>query len=161
LSRFADDSFDVTLLFGPMYHLHSFEDKCRALSEAKRVTRPGGWLFVAYCMNDYSVLTYAFKEGHILESIEKGLLTEDFHCTAEANSLYDFVRIEDIDRLNQAVGLKRKQIIAADGPADYMRPVINGLTEEQFALFVRYHLSTCERMDMIGASAHTVDIIQV
>ena len=27
LKRFEDDSFDLTLLFGPMYHLHSREDK--------------------------------------------------------------------------------------------------------------------------------------
>ena len=38
LKRFEDDSFDLTLLFGPMYHLHSREDKLKALSEAKRVT---------------------------------------------------------------------------------------------------------------------------
>ncbi len=42
LKRFAEDTFDLTLLFGPMYHLYSFEDKLQALTEAKRVTRPGG-----------------------------------------------------------------------------------------------------------------------
>lgn len=161
LSRFADDSFDLTLVFGPMYHLHAFEDKCKALSEAKRVTKPGGVILAAYCMNDYSVLTYAFRERHILESIEKQVLTEDFQCKPEANPLYSVVRIEEIDRINEAVGLSRIQIIAADGPADHMRPVINALSEEEFAWFVKYHLSTCERQDMIGASSHTVDILSV
>ena len=161
LSRFADDSFDLTLVFGPMYHLHAFEDKCKALSEAKRVTKPGGVILVAYCMNDYSVLTYAFREGHILESMEKQLLTEDFHCKPEANPLYSFVRTEDIDRINEAVQLSRIQIIAADGPADHMRPVINAMSEEEFAWFIKYHLATCERQDLIGASSHTVDILSV
>lgn len=161
LSRFQDDSFDLTLVFGPMYHLHAFEEKCKALSEAKRVTRPGGVILVAYCMNDYSVLTYAFREKHILESIDRQLLTEDFMCKPEANPLYSVVRTEDIDRINTAVGLKRLQIIAADGPADHMRPVINSLSEEEFEWFVRYHLATCERQDMIGASSHTVDILSV
>jgi len=161
LSRFADDSFDLTLVFGPMYHLHAFEDKCKALSEAKRVTKPGGVILVAYCMNDYSVLTYAFREGDILESMEKQLLTEDFHCRPEANPLYSFVRTEDIDRINEAVQLSRIQIIAADGPADHMRPVINAMSEEEFAWFIKYHLATCERQDLIGASSHTVDILSV
>ena len=118
-------------------------------------------MLVAYCMNEYSVLTYAFKEGHILESMEKGLLTEDFHCTEEANELYSVVRLEDINRLNEAVGLERIRIIAADGPADYMRPVINAMSEEEFAYFLQYHLATCERQDLIGASSHTVDIIRI
>ena len=39
LSRFEDESFDITLLFGPMYHLFGFEDKKKALMEAKRVTK--------------------------------------------------------------------------------------------------------------------------
>lgn len=161
LSRFSDQTFDVTLLFGPLYHLHTFEEKCRALSEAKRVTKKGGVLLVDYCMNEYSVLTYAFREGHILESMEKGLLTEDFHCTEEANELYSVVRLEDINRLNEAVGLSRIQIIAADGPADHMRPVINAMSEEEFSCFLQYHLATCERQDLIGASSHTVDIIRI
>lgn len=161
LSRFADESFDVTLLFGPMYHLHEFAEKCRALSEAKRVTKKGGVLLVAYCMNEYSVLTYAFKEGHILESMEKGLLTGDFHCTEEANELYSFMRLEDIDKLNETTGLTREQIFAADGPADYMRPVINGMSEEEFAYFCNYHLATCERKELLGASSHTVDILRI
>ena len=41
LRRFENDTFDVTLLFGPMYHLFTKEDKVRALCEAKRVTKPG------------------------------------------------------------------------------------------------------------------------
>ena len=37
LSRFEEETFDVTLVFGPMYHLYTFEDKVKALEEAKRV----------------------------------------------------------------------------------------------------------------------------
>lgn len=159
LKRFSDNSFDVTLLFGPMYHLHDFEDKCKALSEAKRVTKPDGRILVAYVMNEYTVLTYAFKEGHILESMEKNLLTEDFHCTKESNPLYNVVRLEDIQKLNEAVGLKREKIIAADGPSDYLRPVLNGMSEKEFEQFIAYHLATCERMDLMGATSHTVDIV--
>ena len=56
--------------------------------------------------------------------------------------------------------LKRIKIIAADGPADYMRPILNKMDDETFELFMQYHLSTCERLDMIGASSHTLDILR-
>ena len=79
LSRFEDETFDLTLLFGPLYHLHSKEDKLKALSEARRVTKTGGYILVAYIMNEYSVITYAFKEKHILENLEKGMLDENYH----------------------------------------------------------------------------------
>lgn len=160
LRRFEDNSFDVTLLFGPMYHLHLEEDKLDALLEAKRVTRDGGKILVAYIMNEFSVITYAFKERHVLENIQEGMLDENWHCTKKANPLYSMVRLEDIERLNEQAGLERDKIIAADGAANYMRPFLNALTEEEFRLFIQYHLSTCERMDLMGASAHTVDILR-
>lgn len=159
LSRFRDASFDMTLLFGPMYHLYCFEDKRKALQEAKRVTRPGGMILVAYCMNEYGVLMYGFKEGNVRECLEDGRLSEDFRCISKPKDLYDYVRLEDIDRLNEAVKLQRVKMISPDGAANYMRPVLNAMDEETFELFIQYHLSVCERPDLIGAGAHTVDIL--
>ena len=160
LKRFEDNSFDLTLVFGPMYHLHGQEDKVTALKEASRVTKPGGYILVAYIMNEYSVLTFAFKERHIKEAMATGMLDEDFHCTKAANELYSYVRLEDIAAINEAAGMKRRKIIAADGAANYMRPFLNALDEEEFAYFIRYHQSTCERMELMGATEHVVDILE-
>ncbi len=160
LSRFEDNTFDVTLVFGPMYHLYTFQDKVKALSEAKRVTKAFGTILVAYCMNEYSVLTYGFKENNIRTSIEKGKLTDDFHVISQPEDLYDYVRIEDINKLNEEVMLERIKIVAADGPANYMRQAINCMDEETFTLFMKYHLSTCERIELLGASGHTLDILR-
>ena len=160
LKKLANDQFDLTLLFGPMYHLFGFEDKVKALNEAKRVTKPGGIILVAYCMNEYGVLTYAFKERHILECMEEKRFTEDFHTISGKENLYDYVRIEDINAINEATGLTRLQIISPDGPANYIRPFLNQLSEDEFEHFVQYQMSTCERPDLIGAGAHTVDILQ-
>lgn len=160
LKRFENDTFDMTLVFGPMYHLYTFEDKVKALAEAKRVTKPGGIILVAYIMNEYSILTHGFKDNYMKESIEKGKVTEDFHVIAEPEDLYDYVRLEDIASFNEAAGLERIQIIAADGPANYMRTVLNAMDDETYELFIQYHLSTCERMDLMGASSHTLDILR-
>ncbi len=160
LKKISDECFDVTLLFGPMYHLFGFADKSRALGEAKRVTKRGGIIFVAYCMNEYGVLTYGFKEQHVLECMAQGRFTEDFKTISGPDELYDYMRIEDIDALNLAQGLERIQIISPDGAANYMRPFLNRLTDEEFELFVQYQMSVCERADLIGAGAHTVDILR-
>lgn len=160
LSKLSDNQFDVTLLFGPMYHLFSFEEKKKALEEAKRVTKDGGVILVAYCMNEYGVLTYAFKERHILECMEEKRLTEDFHTISEKKNLYDYMRIEDIDKLVEAVNLTRMKILSPDGPANYIRPFLNQLTDEEFEYFIQYQMAACERPDLIGAGAHTLDILR-
>jgi ubiquinone/menaquinone biosynthesis C-methylase UbiE len=43
----ADHSFDAVLVFGPLYHLTEHHDRIRALSEARRVARPGRPVAVA------------------------------------------------------------------------------------------------------------------
>ncbi|MDE6208546.1 MAG: methyltransferase domain-containing protein [Lachnospiraceae bacterium] len=160
LSRFEAETFDVTLLFGPMYHLFTYEDKLKALNEAKRVTKTGGIILVAYVMNEYSILTYGFKQNNIKNCIECGKISKDFHTISEREDLYDYVRIEDIDKLIEGADLKREKIISADGPADYIRQILNAMDEETYKLFIEYHLSTCERYELIGAAAHTVDILR-
>lgn len=161
LKRFEDGTFDMALLFGPMYHLCRFEDKLKALAEAKRVTKKGGIILVAYCMNEYSILTYGFKENNILRCIGEGKISEDFHCMADETELYDYVRLDDINKLNTAAGLSRIKIISADGPANYMRRELNAMDEATYKKFIEYHLSTCERPELLGAGAHTVDILKV
>lgn len=160
LKKFQDNTFDLTLVFGPMYHLHEFEEKLQALKEAKRVTKEHGIILVAYIMNEYSFITYAIKEKHIKEAMETGMLDETYHCTPKANELYSFVRLEDMENLNSKAGLFREQVIAADGAANYIRPFLNALDQEEFEYFLDYHLKTCERMDLMGASGHTVDILR-
>lgn len=160
LSRFKEESFDITLVFGPMYHLYTIEDKIKALSEAKRVTKKGGVILVAYLMNEYSIITYGFKENHIKESIAAGKVTEDFHVLSKPEDLYDYVRLEDINQIKDGAGLNRIKIVAADGPADYIRHILRDMDDETFKIFMDYHLSTCERPELLGASAHTLDILK-
>lgn len=159
LKKYPSDFFDLVLLFGPMYHLYTFEDKLKALNEAKRVCKTGGHILVAYIMNEYGVITYGFKEKHILESIATGKLDENFQIKSSPEDLYDYMRMETINRLNEDAGLNRVKIVTPDGPANLMRQHLNALTEEEFDIFIKYHLSICERQDILGAAAHTLDIL--
>ena len=160
LNMFEDNTFDVTLLFGPMYHLLKEEEKLKALSEAKRVTKEGGTILVSYYMNDYAVLTYGFLKQHILESKANGQIDDNYHIVAQEGDLYSMVRLEDINEFNKKVDLQRIKIIASDGASDYIRTPLNKLSGEEFNEFLKYHLSICERPDLLGASSHLLDIVK-
>src|SRR5574344_1679445 len=137
--------FDITLMFGPLYHLHSHQERLQALAQARRVTKPNGIICAAYTMNEYSVLTYCFKENHIKSCLENTELTKDFHTVDSPTQLYTYFRLEDIDKLNHDSGLTRIKIFAADGPSDYMRQTLNAMDDEAFSHFLAYHSATCER----------------
>lgn len=152
---------DVTLLLGPLYHLIGDEEKLKALNEAKRVTKPGGLIFVAYLMNEYSILSYCFDEERIGDFLARGVVDQNFHIQAEADELYDYVRLEDINRLNEQAGVQRVTIFSPDGAADYMRTRLNQMSDETFAHFLEYQKCISERQDLIGAGSHVVDVVRV
>ena len=160
LSVFPDASFDLTLLLGPMYHLYTRDDKLKALAEAIRVTKQGGFILVAYCMNEPTVIQYVFFSNHLREVLEQNLLTSDWHCVSEPKEIFEQVRTEDIASLDAELPVERIKLIATDGATNYMRKCIDAMDEETFGKWMEYHFAICERQDLIGASHHTLDILK-
>ena len=161
LSAFPDDTYDVTLLLGPMYHLFTEAEKFAALSEAIRVTKPGGVIFVAYCMADPSILQFGFMKGNAPQLIEKGLLDPvTFKAASTPAELFELHRTEDIAALRSHFAVTPLHLIAADGYANHMRETLAAIDDELFALYLQYHFATCERPDMLGLSHHTLDIFR-
>ncbi len=163
LSSFADDSYDVTLLLGPMYHLYNNEDKRRAISEAVRVTKPSGVIFVAYVISDGCLIDEGFNRGNVSVSsyIENGLIdAETFAATSRPKDLFDLVRKEDVDDLMRDFPVKRLHYVSADGCALLIRESLDAMSETDFELYLKYHFATCEREDMLGFTSHALDIFR-
>lgn len=161
LSSIQDETYDLTLLLGPMYHLFTKEGQERALSEAIRVTKTRGVLLVAYCMGDPSLLTYGFIGGHIHEIIDKCMLNpESFETFSNPWDIFELYRKEDIDYLRKRFLVTQLHYVASDGYANHMRETLASMDKETFALYLKYHFATCERQDMVGLSHHTLDVFR-
>ena len=98
----------------------------------------------------------------ILDTLKKHqLVDENFHIQAQPDELYDYVRIDDINRLDECAGLERVTIFSPDGASDYMRTRLNRMNDETFARFIEYQKCISERADLIGAGSHVVDVVRV
>lgn len=160
LTKEKDNSYDLVLLFGPMYHLITKNEKIKALMEARRIVKDDGIIMISYYMNDYAIIKHGFMEKNIIDSINNNEINNEFKITPKEDDLYSMVTIDDINELNTLCNLKRIKIISQDGPSDYIRPYLNKLTDEEFEIYLKYILSICERKDLIGASSHTLDILK-
>lgn len=161
LAAYADDTYDISLLLGPMYHLFNRDDQRRALAETVRVTKPGGIVFAAYCMGDASILQYGFVRGKIHEIVEKCMIdTETFETFSNPWDIFELYRKEDIDALRRDLKVTQLHYVAADGYANHMIDTLENMDEETYRLFLKYHLATCERPELTGYSNHTLDIFR-
>lgn len=80
---------------------------------------------------------------------------------AGTGNLFEMVRLEENDELNACFeNIKRVKIVAADGATNYMRECIDTMDDATFDMWMRYHFSICERMDLVGATNHSLDILQ-
>lgn len=81
---FPDRSANVVLLFGPMYHLVREDERLRALSEARRVLKPGGLLFAAAISRFTSALDGSLR-GYIRDPQFMKIIKQDLETGQHRN----------------------------------------------------------------------------
>lgn len=155
LSYYKDETFDVVLLMGPLYHLSSFDDQLKALNEAKRVLKKDGVLFATFISNDMVYLTELEYDIDFFESDQYNHDTFDlvdfpfvFHTLDEAKHLID------------KSGLLTHKIIAQDGISELMSKTINQLSEKSYQKYLAYHFYCAEKAEMLGRSNHIMFILE-
>ena len=163
LSSFVDETYDITLLLGPLYHMFTIEDKRQTISEALRVTKQSGVVFAAYCMSDASIMEGGFKNNSfdMVDLINKGFINaETFETRSAPELVFEIVRKEQIDAVMEAFYARRLHFVATDLYTLHMRDAIASMDEDTFARYLRYHFAICERPDMIGFTHHSLDIFK-
>jgi len=159
LSAFADETYDMTLLLGPMYHLFTVEEQKQALSEAIRVTKRGGVVCVAYCNNDATVVQFCFCKGMLKLDRYKALTDpETFKLTSTPEELFQLYRREDIDSLMAGFDVERLHYVGTDMATEFIQETVDAMDDELFEQYLKYHFAICERPDMVGVTHHMLDV---
>lgn len=158
LNGISDNTYDITLLFGPLYHLLTNEEKEKALSEALRVTKKGGIIFECFTLKDFAILKHGFIDNNIKDDLKKNNIDKDFNNVKDEDNLYSFVDLDYIKKLNNKLGLQILEIVSEEGPTEYMRKIINNMDSETFDMFKNYVLKISNKKEMIGLSRHALII---
>ena len=161
LDFFDDNTYDITLLLGPMYHLFTQEDQHLALAEAIRVTKPGGVICVAYCGNEATMIQYCFAQGMLQKEHYRKLVDPvTFKAGVDPAELFCLYRREDIDALISDLPVSRLHFVGADLATNYMKETIDAMDPVFFDLYLQYHFVICERSDLVGVSHHFLDVLR-
>ena len=158
LSFLKDDSFDITLVLGPMYHLFTKEEQEKAIQEAIRVTKKGGYIYFAYITNDAVILRCLLMENKLLEYKDKH--DANFKLMNSPEEIFNLFLVKDFEKMMEATNTICLHEVATDGIAQAMQIYIDKLSEEEFEEWIKYHLANCERKDLIGYSSHVLHICQ-
>ena len=149
LSRYADKSYDIVLLFGPLYHLQNDADKQKCICETKRVCKDDGKIFFTFISNDFVFLTefgynaHYFSNGHYdKETFKLNDFPFVFHTVSAAKKLLADC---DVNILHE---------VASDGASELLTAKINEMSDEDYAQYLRYHFYICEKPELLGMTNH-------
>ena len=143
-----------------MYHLYTAEEQQRALSEAIRITKPDGYIFVAYCMLEPAIYN-SFKGNRINRLIEAGELdpvTLETHFPP--HGIFKVYTKDEIFDLTKIFATERLHFVATDGYTCHMKEAVDKMDDKTYDLYLRYHFKICERQDLVGISHHTLDVLR-
>ena len=161
LYMLKDNEYDIVLHLGPMYHLSADTERKSAVSEALRVTKPNGTIFMAYILNEMTVINYFFRNGHINESeTREMIISSNWRFKENKKRHLSFYRIEDINALMSGFEVNRLHLVGTEMISGAMRELLLSMTDEEFSYYIEYIYSICERNDMIGLSGHVLDIYE-
>ena len=132
LRDFADDTFDLTLCLGPMYHIYGKGGMDRVLDEAVRVTKPWGKILVAF------LSVHAILYNNYLQRPPY-----NFQAGMEENFREDYKTIR-----HSATVATDGMLELAEGRSDFF------LSDDDFRLFRAYHILHCQDPELLGASSH-------
>lgn len=157
LGRFDDNSFDLTLVLGPMYHLYTKEDMSKALNEALRVTKPEGIIMTAF-LSIYAIMHNDYLQGNFVEGFKENF-TEDFKVKHFTEQLFTGFYIDEFEALFDTLHVKHITTIATDSILELAEMTKDfAMSNEDFDLFAKYHLHNCERREYLGSSSHLLHI---
>lgn len=161
LSMYEDNTFDITLSLGPLYHLFKEEDVDKAIKEAIRVTKPGGKIFVAFILFDLTVLTWGFQLKNIYDNYgDNEEVSTDFKPNNDEKLIFNMRYFNEVKNIMNKYNVKKITYVATDGVGRVMRDTINDMSDEEYKMYIDYHLSICEREDLMGYSGHILSIVE-
>lgn len=156
LSMFENETFDMVLNFGPMYHLFNKKDKQRAVSETLRVAKKGAICMFAYLPCASIMSGYGLRHQGV-ESLGK-LMDKKGRFKDVPEEIFNAFYIEDFKKLFDNACTKYITNVATDGIAPIMREWVEQLSDEGYETFLNWHFLTCERLDQQGYSSHLLYI---
>lgn len=157
LKWFSDGEFDLTLVLGPMYHLYDPTEVRTALSEALRVTKPGGTAFFAF-LSVHAILSNNYLQGDLQFGLQENF-TADHRTRHFPEQLFTGYDIAEFEDLFASLPAEHLTTAAADGILELAsRGRDFALSDADFEAYARYHLATCEKRELLGQSSHLLYI---
>jgi ubiquinone/menaquinone biosynthesis C-methylase UbiE len=165
--KFANNFFDIVIMFGPLYHLTKEKDRIKALQEAKRVLLPGGLVFVVG-ISQFASTMNGFFENFVQDSDFVAIMQQDLinghHRNPTVKDCFTNAYFHHPEKLKQEVkesGLLLKNLYAVESFGWLIPDFDAKWSDPKFRKLLLETIKTVEQDNSImGISSHIMVIAQ-
>jgi len=163
LSPFPDRSFDAVLLLGPLYHIVDPEGRKQAISEARRVLRPGGLVFAAFINLLSVVKAMAMSSPGLIrlrEEFEKMLETGTYIPLEAKEPGWSgftaawFAHPREINPLMESAGFSTLELVNCEGFLTLVEEKLAGLSPQEQDAWLELNHRFCRDPWLLGSAEH-------
>lgn len=83
---------------------------------------------------------------------------DNFKMISKPSEIMRAFNIDELENIMESHAIEKIKEVSTSGVAPHFRDIIDNLTEEEYDLWVKYHLSSCERKEVQGFSTHMLYI---
>ena len=157
LWELSDNTFDVTLVLGPMYHLFEPEEVNRAIDEAIRVTKPGGVILFAF-ISVFAIMYANYLYGNWAFGQEENF-TKDYQVRHYKEQLFTGYDVTGFEQLFIEKPVLWVTTAGVDGLLEPLEKHPDfSIPEEDFEAFAAWYLQFSEKRELLGQTNHLLYI---
>lgn len=147
-----NESYDVVLNLGPLYHLDASEtDQC--IKETIRVCKKGGIMAFAYMNKFGNFVKLCAQENFVGRYPTKELLDNMLTKNTDDDGLFFFTKPEDIEAQLKENDVEILHHLTTDGVVMHHHRIAD-YRDDEFKLWLEFHYATCEEPSIRGLGDH-------
>ena len=146
LSQFQNESFDILISMGPLYHAVTRAERETIIKEAMRVLKPGGYIPYTYMTSMAMTLGQYFnamRTDNVLDKMRAYRKLTEVEKTHKCDSFYGMM-FDEMTDLAREYGIEILTVASTYALLYNMIDEIDAMSEEEYRNFVKVQIESCE-----------------
>lgn len=157
LSMLKDETYDLVLCLGPLYHLYN-DDMKKCIKEALRVSKKGAILFFAYLPSNFAFVKAINETPNYLKDYEMEY-KNNFNLIDSRNQ-FVFLKPIEIENIMIECGVDKINNVTTNGISRLISDKVNAFDEKEFNIWIEYLKHTSDDQNQLGYGQNSLFIGQ-
>jgi ubiquinone/menaquinone biosynthesis C-methylase UbiE len=157
LSMLKDETYDLILCLGPLYHLQK-DDIEKCIYEALRVAKKGAILFFAYLPSNFAFVKAINETPNYLTDYESEY-KNNFNLI-DSNDRFLFIEPDEIEKIMKNCGVEKINHVTTNGISRLIKDKVNSFSEKEFNVWIDYLKHTSDNTNQLGYGQNSLFIGQ-